>query len=107
MNQVTANKELQQITASSETKKRFADKLYRVWLLDGQEVWILIHIEVQSQYMELMGMERGKEIGALQTARDDVKDVLKIRLGEIPSTPRHQESTSSKGFPGLTASPPH
>ncbi|MDB9421085.1 hypothetical protein [Microcystis aeruginosa] len=44
------DKELQQITTSSETKKRFADKLYKVWLLDGQEVWILIHIEIQSQY---------------------------------------------------------
>jgi hypothetical protein len=44
------DKELQQITALSETKKRFADKLYQVWLLDGQEVWILIHIEIQSQY---------------------------------------------------------
>lgn len=39
--------------------------------------------------MELRGLERGKEIGkeigALQKARDDVKEVLKIRLGEIPS----------------------
>jgi hypothetical protein len=35
--------------------------------------------------MELIGMELGKEIGALQTARGDVKNVLKIRLGEIPS----------------------
>jgi hypothetical protein len=41
--------------------------------------------------MELRGLERGKEIGqeigkeigALQNARDDVKEVLKIRLGEI------------------------
>ena len=45
-------KELQQITASSKTKKRFTDKLYQVWLLEGQEVWILIHIEIQSQYEE-------------------------------------------------------
>ena len=44
------DKELQQITASSETKKRFADKLYQVGLLDGREAWILIHIEIQSQY---------------------------------------------------------
>ena len=43
------DKELQQITASAKTKKRFADKLYQVWLLDGRLVWILIHIEVQSQ----------------------------------------------------------
>jgi hypothetical protein len=36
------DKELQQITASSATKKRFADKLYKVWLLDGQEVLFYI-----------------------------------------------------------------
>ncbi|GBL16360.1 hypothetical protein MTo_03683 [Microcystis aeruginosa NIES-1211] len=45
-------KELKRITASAKTKKRFADKLYKAWLLEGQEVWILIHIEIQSQYEE-------------------------------------------------------
>jgi hypothetical protein len=44
------DKELQQITASSDTEKCVADKLYQVWLLDQQEIWILIHIEIQSQY---------------------------------------------------------
>ena len=44
------DKELQQITASSDTEKRIADRLYQVWLLSRQEVWILIHIEIQSQY---------------------------------------------------------
>jgi hypothetical protein len=47
---VSLDKELEQITATSETEKRYADKLYQVWLLDDQEIWILIHIEVQSQY---------------------------------------------------------
>ncbi len=47
---VSLDKELEQITASSETEKRYVDKLYQVWLLDGHDVWILIHIEVQSQY---------------------------------------------------------
>ena len=37
---------------SLEEPKRFADKLYKVWLLRGEEVWILIHIEIQSQYEE-------------------------------------------------------
>ena len=32
----------------------------------------------------LRGMERGKEIGALQNARDYIKAVLRVRLGEIP-----------------------
>ena len=45
-------KELKRITASAKTKKRFADKLYKVWLLRGEEAWILIHIEIQSQYEE-------------------------------------------------------
>ncbi len=44
------DKELQEITASSATEKRIADKLYQVWLLDKRVIWILIHIEVQSQY---------------------------------------------------------
>ena len=44
------DKELQEITASSTTQTYIADKLYKVWLLDKQLAWILIHIEVQSQY---------------------------------------------------------
>jgi hypothetical protein len=48
---ISLDKELAQITASSETEKRQADKLFKVWRLsDDQEIWILIHIEVQSQY---------------------------------------------------------
>ena len=44
------DKELQKITASSTTEKRIADKLYQVLLLDKRVIWILIHIEIQSQY---------------------------------------------------------
>jgi hypothetical protein len=47
---ISLDKELEQITASAQTEKRFADKLFQVWLLDNQEIWILVHIEVQSQY---------------------------------------------------------
>ena len=47
---ISLDKELEQITASAESKTRHADKLFQVWLLDNQEVWILIHVEVQSQY---------------------------------------------------------
>ena len=39
--------------------------------------------------MELRGLERGKEIGkeigALRKAQDDIKTVLQIRLGQVPS----------------------
>jgi len=47
---ISLDKELEQITAAAETEKRYADKLFQVWLLDNQEIWILIHVEVQSQY---------------------------------------------------------
>jgi hypothetical protein len=47
---ISLDKELEQITASSQTKKRYADKLFQVWLLNNEVIWILIHIEVQSQY---------------------------------------------------------
>ena len=47
---IPLDKELEQITASSDTEKRYADKLFQVWLLNSQIIWILIHIEVQSQY---------------------------------------------------------
>ncbi len=39
--------ELQQITTESESGKRIVDKLAKVYLLDGTEQWLLIHIEIQ------------------------------------------------------------
>ena len=47
---ISLDKELEKITAAAETEQRYADKLLKVWLLDNQEIWLLIHIEVQSQY---------------------------------------------------------
>ncbi len=44
--------ELQQITREAETGKRIVDKLVKVYLLDGHERWILLHIEVQNQKEE-------------------------------------------------------
>jgi hypothetical protein len=43
------DKELQKIVRDAETGKQYADKLIKVWLLDGQETWILIHVEVQGK----------------------------------------------------------
>ncbi len=43
------DKELQQITRDAEMGRRLADKLVKVWLDDGSETWLLVHIEVQGQ----------------------------------------------------------
>ncbi len=44
--------ELQQIHPQSETGRRSVDLLVRVWRKNGAEQWMLIHIEIQSQYDE-------------------------------------------------------
>src|SRR6266852_493341 len=38
------------ISPKAAVGRRYADKLFKVWLKDGQEAWILIHVEVQSQH---------------------------------------------------------
>jgi len=43
------DQELQQITQDAEIGPRRVDKLVKVWLLNGREAWILIHVEVQAQ----------------------------------------------------------
>jgi len=43
------DKELQQITPTGSSGAREGDKLFQVWQRNGDETYILIHIEVQSQ----------------------------------------------------------
>ncbi len=42
--------ELQQLEPNAEIGKRLVDKVAKVWLLDGEEAWVLVHVEVQGQY---------------------------------------------------------
>jgi Domain of unknown function (DUF4351) len=44
--------ELQQVTLEAETGKRIVDKLVKVYLQDGRENWLLLHIEIQNQKEE-------------------------------------------------------
>jgi hypothetical protein len=41
------DKELQKIVRDSRTGRRIVDKLIKVWLKNGSEVWVLIHVEIQ------------------------------------------------------------
>ncbi|MBW4508191.1 MAG: DUF4351 domain-containing protein [Scytonematopsis contorta HA4267-MV1] len=43
------DKEFQKIAPNSEQGKRYADKLVKVWLKGGEEVFLLIHVEIQAQ----------------------------------------------------------
>ncbi len=42
------DKELQPIVRQARQGRRYVDKLVKVWLKNGQEKWLLIHIEVQA-----------------------------------------------------------
>lgn len=41
--------ELREVLRDAETGNRLADKLVKVWLNDGKEIVVLIHLEIQSQ----------------------------------------------------------
>src|SRR5437868_6824522 len=43
------DKEFHQVLRDARVRKRLADKLFKVWLTDGQESWLLVHAEVQGQ----------------------------------------------------------
>ncbi len=43
------DKELHQIARAARSRKGLADKLFKVWRLNGEETWLLIHIEVQGE----------------------------------------------------------
>lgn len=43
------DKELHKITKEGLTGNRLVDKLVKVFLKDGEEIWVLIHIEVQGE----------------------------------------------------------
>ena len=44
------DQELRQVVRDAELGQRFVDKLVKVYLKDGEETWILIHLEIPSQY---------------------------------------------------------
>lgn len=43
---IALDKELTAIERGQEIGKRVVDKLFKVWMKDGKELWLLFHIEV-------------------------------------------------------------
>jgi hypothetical protein len=41
--------ELREVVRDAELGRRMADKLAQVWLRDGTDAWVLVHVEVQGQ----------------------------------------------------------
>ena len=49
------DKELQKIQPDNNSKRRFADKLVKVFLKNGKEKWILVHVEIQGYFEKAFG----------------------------------------------------
>ena len=47
------DKELSKITTDAKTGIRYVDKLVKVWRKNGEETWVLLHIEVQGQPQDI------------------------------------------------------
>jgi Domain of unknown function (DUF4351) len=43
------DKEFQAVSQDAEVGRRYADQLVKVWLKGGNQLWLLLHLEVQSQ----------------------------------------------------------
>jgi hypothetical protein len=76
------DKELQPIVRGAERGRLYVDKLVKVWLRNGQEKWLLIHIEVQAarqgEFAERMHLYNhriadryGREVISLAILADD------------------------------------
>jgi hypothetical protein len=49
------DKEFQQITREAEQGKRYADQLVKVWQIQGEQLWLLVHVEIQGKKEDNFG----------------------------------------------------
>jgi hypothetical protein len=79
------DKEFQKIVRRAKVGKRIADKLFKVWLKDGSEHWLLIHVEVQGdveaefprrmfEYNSAVRQLYNKDVVSLAILTDDQPD---------------------------------
>ncbi|MEH2449741.1 MAG: DUF4351 domain-containing protein [Nostoc sp.] len=107
------DKEFQQIAREAELGRRYADKLVKVWQIQGEKIWLLIQVMILPKGLEAefwqefkqfeqertmsyittgerIGYERGKEEGQQEQAQTLVLRLLQKRVGELPQQIREQ-----------------
>lgn len=83
------DKELANLTPPGRNRGRVADKLIKIWLLNGMEAWVLVHVEIQgkpqtdfARRMAQMGYRifdrHGVRPAALAVLTDDTPDFLPL-----------------------------
>ena len=83
---VFLEQELRAITRKTRRGHRAVDRLVKVWLMDGSEQWVLVHVEIQSQqdetlpkrlfqyYFRAFDLFDGRSLTCLAILGDDVAD---------------------------------
>lgn len=74
----TLDKELAQVVQDAELGRRFADKLLKVYLIDGSEEWVLVHIEVQGS--QEAGFERRMFVYAYRLFDRYARDIASLAV---------------------------
>ena len=87
---------IQILEAIGSDGKRVADKLLKVWLKDGTEKWILVHIEIQS-YFEKWFSKRMYQIFSMIFHKYDHK-IVAVAIYTNTKTPRFYNRFVEENF---------
>ncbi len=87
---------IQILEALGSDTKRVADKLVKVWLKDGTEKWILVHIEIQS-YFERLFPKRMYQMFSMIFNKYD-HEIVAIAIYTNIKTPRFFDSFTLKSY---------
>ena len=89
------DKELSNLSPPGRGRGRVADKLFKIWLLDGTEAWMLAHVEVQGKPQEDFAKRMG-QMGYRIFDRHNVRPAALAILTDDDSDfhPRFFESTT-------------
>ena len=86
------DKELHQVERGAEFGRQYADKLARVWRLNGAEEWVLVHVEVQGKpertfnrrmytYNYRLYDRYGQPVASLAVVNDDSASRKSVQFG--------------------------
>lgn len=87
---------VQILEALGSDTKRVADKLVKVWLKDGTEKWILVHIEIQS-YFERLFPKRMYQMFSMIFNKYD-HEIVAVAIYTNTKTPRFFDSFTLKSY---------
>ncbi|MCW5559032.1 MAG: transposase [Verrucomicrobiae bacterium] len=78
------DKELQALVPDARSTRQYVDKLVKLWRKDGQPQWVLIHVEIQSQFIARLAERIFRYHCRLREAYDEPVVSLVVLADENP-----------------------